>query len=147
MLLSYRRVHSVQHILTDRLQLANQPFGLCLTLDHELAVSGLAAIVRKAQKVEGLRATSPGSCSARGSEPPELDQPGLPLVHRQTELLQPVSQCCEELLPIRFLLTADRQVSRAAESHHRALAEPDVRLSPHPAPIVQPRPCKSPQRA
>jgi len=33
-----------------------------------------------------------------------------------------------------------RKVSRAAESHHRALAEPDVRLSPHPAPIVQPRP-------
>src|SRR5580704_14031193 len=97
MLLSYRSVHSVQHILTDRLQLANQPFGLCLTLDHELAVSGLAAIVRKAQKVEGLRATSPGSCSARGSEPPELDQPGLPLVHRQTELLHPVSQelCAE----------------------------------------------------
>src|SRR5216684_7796540 len=70
MLHSYRSVHSVQHILTDRLQLANQPFGLCLTLNHELAVSGLAAIVRKAQKVEGLRATLPGSCSALGSEPP-----------------------------------------------------------------------------
>jgi hypothetical protein len=28
MLLSYRSVHSVQHILTDRLQLTNQPFGL-----------------------------------------------------------------------------------------------------------------------
>jgi hypothetical protein len=39
------------------------------------------------------------------------------------------------------------EVSRAAESHRRALAEPDVRLSPHPAPIVRPRPCKSPQWA
>src|SRR6266851_2590970 len=112
MLLSYRSVHSVQHILTDRLQLANQPFGLCLTLDHELAVSGLAAIVRKAQKVEGLRATLPGSCSPLDGEPPELDQPGLVLVDRQTELLQPVSQCREELLPIPFLLTADRQIVR-----------------------------------
>src|SRR6266705_2469890 len=83
MLLSYRSVHSTQHILTDRLQLTNQPFGLCLSLDHEPAVSGLAAIVRKAQKVKGLRATLPGSCSARGGEPPELDQPGLALVHRQ----------------------------------------------------------------
>jgi hypothetical protein len=27
------------------------------------------------------------------------------------------------------------------------LAEPDVKLSPHPAPIVRPRPCKSPQWA
>src|SRR6266705_450936 len=114
MLLSYRSVHSTQHILTDRLQLTNQPFGLCLSLDHEPAVSGLAAIVRKAQKVKGLRATLPGSCSARGGEPPELDQPGLALVHRQAELLQPVSQCCEELLPIRFLLTADRQVVRVS---------------------------------
>jgi hypothetical protein len=37
------------------------------------------------------------------------------------------------------------EVSRAGESHPRALAEPDVRLSPHPAPIVRPRPCKSAQ--
>src|SRR6266851_9475019 len=110
MLLSYRSVHSVQHILTDRLQLANQPFGLCLTLDHELAVSGLAAIVRKAQKVEGLRATLPGSCSALGSEP--LDQPGFALVDRQAELHQPVSQRPEKPFPIRFLLTADRQIVR-----------------------------------
>src|SRR6266478_3892466 len=51
MLLSYRSMHSVQHILTDRLQLANQSFGLCLTLDHELAVSGLAAIVRVSRPV------------------------------------------------------------------------------------------------
>src|SRR6266853_7057991 len=112
MLLSYRSVHSVQHIRADRLQLANQPLGLCLTFDHELAVSGLAAIVRKAQKVEGLRATLPGSCSALDGEPPERDQPGLVLVDRQAELLQPVSQCREELRPIPFMLTADRQIVR-----------------------------------
>src|SRR5260370_2070928 len=114
MLLSYRSLHSTQHIVAEWLQFGHQPFGLVLSLDHEPAVSGLAAIVRKAQKVKGLRATLPGSCSARGGEPPELDQPGLALVHRQAELLQPVSQCCEELLPIRFLLTADRQVVRVS---------------------------------
>jgi hypothetical protein len=32
------------------------------------------------------------------------------------------------------------KVSRAVEFHRRALAEPDVRLAPHPAPIVRPRP-------
>src|ERR1700730_2105634 len=110
MLLSYRSVHSVPHILADRLQLANQPFGLCLALDHELAVSGLAAIVRKAQKVEGLRATLPGSCSAVGSEPPNLDKRVFALVDRQAELHQPVSQRREEPFPTRFLLTADRQI-------------------------------------
>src|SRR5258707_2965596 len=110
MLLSYRSVHSVQHILADRLQLASQPFGLCLTFDHELAVSGLAAIVRKAQKVEGLRATLPGGCSALDGEPPELDQPGPRPVDRQGVLVQPVSTCGEEMRPIRFFLTADRQI-------------------------------------
>src|SRR6201987_574808 len=112
MLLSYRSVHSVQHILADRLQFAHQPFGLCLTFDHEPAVSGLAAIVRKAQKVEGLRATLPGSCSALGGEPPKLDQPGFALMDRQTELHQPVSQRREEPFPIRFVLTVDRQIVR-----------------------------------
>src|ERR1700688_4825200 len=37
------------------------------------------------------------------------------------------------------------EVSRPAESHRQALAEPDVRLSPHPPPIVQPYPCSSRQ--
>src|SRR5260370_11205320 len=41
----------------------------------------------------------------------------------------------------------DIKVSRAAESHHRALAEPDVKLSPHPAPFAQPRPWSRPQWA
>jgi hypothetical protein len=39
-----------------------------------------------------------------------------------------------------LVLETDDRVSRAEEFHHRALAEPDVRLSPHPAPIVRPRP-------
>src|SRR5215471_12348383 len=51
---------------------------------------------------------------------------------------------CPRLLGA-FAMT--NEVSRAGESHPRALAEPDVRLSPHPAPIVQSRPCKSAQWA
>jgi 2-polyprenyl-6-methoxyphenol hydroxylase-like FAD-dependent oxidoreductase len=38
-----------------------------------------------------------------------------------------------------------RQLSRVSgvgEFHPHALAETDVRLSPHPAPIVRPRPCR-----
>src|SRR5262245_7479247 len=37
-------------------------------------------------------------------------------------------------------LAVTNKVSRAAELHHRALAEPDVMLAHHPAPIVRPRP-------
>src|SRR5258707_11876413 len=38
---------------------------------------------------------------------------------------------------IALLLHADVRVSRPAELHHRPLAEPSVRLSPHSAPIRQ----------
>src|SRR5260221_4040800 len=128
MLLSYRSVHSVQHILADRFQLANQRFALCLTFDHDLAVSGLAAIVRKAQKVEGLRAALPGSCSALDGEPPERYQPGLVLVDRQAELLQPVSQCREELLPHRPFQGGQGRVRAAPRP--KAVAKPkEVRLA------------------
>ena len=39
-------------------------------------------------------------------------------------------------------MVTDREVSGVGEFHPHALAETDVRLSPHPAPIVRPRPCR-----
>jgi hypothetical protein len=48
---------------------------------------------------------------------------------------------------IGLMLETNDEVSRPAESHRQALSEPDVRLSPHPAPIVQPYPCSSRQWA
>ena len=46
-------------------------------------------------------------------------------------------------------LTVDlhEQASGAGDLHPRALSEPDVILSHHPAPIVQPHPCSSGQWA
>src|SRR6516225_5076228 len=72
--------------------------------------------------------------------------PCLLLVHCQLQLAHEFAQVVQRLLRAAPL-AQDHKVSRARESHPRALAEPDVRLSPHPAPIVQPRPCKSPQWA
>jgi hypothetical protein len=75
------------------------------------------------------------------------------LTHDETELYIPKLRGFRKVCgPDERLLAidndeADHEVSRAVESHRRALAEPDVRLSPHPAPIVRPRPCKSPQWA
>src|SRR5271157_341540 len=91
-----------------------------------------------AQKVERLRASPPSGGSVAGGEPPELDQPGLALVERQAELLQPVLEVREELLPIRLELAAEDQSSSGGEFHPSALREPDVKLSPHPAPTLQP---------
>ena len=41
--------------------------------------------------------------------------------------------------PVLFVI-CDHEASGAGESHPRALSEPDVTLSRHPAPIVRPRP-------
>jgi len=46
---------------------------------------------------------------------------------------------------ITRLVTAE--VRRSAASHRRALSEPDVRLSPHPAPIAQLHPWRGLQWA
>src|SRR3954468_839028 len=112
MLLPNRGMHPPQHVLSERLQLSHYACRLRLPLDHEPPVSGLPAIVREPQKVEGLRAPLPGGRSALGGEPPERDQPGLALVDRQAELRQPLCQRSEELSPLRSVLTADHQVIR-----------------------------------
>src|SRR5271157_3383114 len=44
-------------------------------------------------------------------------------------------------------LAVTNEVSRAEESHRRALAEPDMKLAPHPAPIARPRPYRRRQWA
>src|SRR5215469_15567468 len=76
-----------------------------------------------------------------GSEPAKKSGQTIPKNRCRTTVAE---RMMETLAELPFM---GDQVSRAGESHPRALAEPDVRLSPHPAPIVQPRPCKSPQWA
>src|SRR5260370_41665746 len=48
MLLSNRGIHPLPHLLSDLLELSHQAFDLRFALDHELAASGLPAVVRKA---------------------------------------------------------------------------------------------------
>src|SRR5271166_5462227 len=112
MLLPHGSVHAALHLVSDCLQLSDQALGLRLPLDHESVRPGLAAVVREAQKVERLRASPPSGGSVAGGEPPELDQPGLALVERQAELLQPVLEVREELLPIRLELAAEDHIVR-----------------------------------
>src|SRR3954471_7777591 len=142
MLLPHRGVHPMQHVLPDGLQLSHHALGLRLPFDHEPAAPGPSAVVREAQEVEGLRASLPGSCSSLGGEPPELDQPGLALVERQAELRQPVLERHEKLPRLCLVLAADHESSSGGDLHldlhPSALSEPDVRLSPHPAPTLQP---------
>jgi hypothetical protein len=51
-----------------------------------------------------------------------------------------ISKCAQKGPRLVGAFAVTDEVSRAVEFHRRALAEPDVRLAPHPAPIVRPRP-------
>src|SRR5260370_16177905 len=109
---------------------------LCFTM----AVPGSPAVMGEAEEGEGLRTPLATLLSGHGRKPAKRDQPRLVLVHRQAELGQPILEVDHHPPGIARALEAHHEVSRAAESHHRALAEPDVKLSPHPALIAQPRP-------
>src|SRR5208282_5003660 len=68
----------------------------------------------------------------------ELNQAGLVRMERQRELLQPVAHRLPEAASVALMLEADDKSSSGGEFHPSALTEPDVRLSPHPAPTLQP---------
>ena len=81
--------------------------------------------------------------SIRNCGSAKLDEPRLVGMKGEPEACEPCLEIGKEPLCLVLMLKADDGVSRAAEFHHRALAEPDVRLAPHPAPIVRPRPYRS----
>jgi hypothetical protein len=54
------------------------------------------------------------------------------------KLHQPLPELRQHLLCVFAGLKALHKVSSPRESHPQALAEPDVNLSAHPAPIIQP---------
>ena len=74
---------------------------------------------------------------------PDVDDPRLLRIDVHAQLLQDSARHLQRDTRLRRGRAGDDPVSRAAEFHHRALAEPDVRLAPHPAPIVRPRPYRS----
>ena len=119
------------------------PLSLALRLALELEALPIPrepTDVGEPQEVERFRLALAASDALFRYETAELNQARLLWVQTQCKFGESLLQIIEEAFRIRPALEADNGVSRAAEFHHRALAEPDVRLSPHPAPIVRPRP-------
>ena len=58
---------------------------------------------------------------------------GAGIMDGQAKLAQPFRECHQQVPCVVFVPAPDHQVSRPTESHRQALAQPDVRLSPHPA--------------
>ncbi len=78
---------------------------------------------------------------------PKVHQSGFILIHLNIELFEllpnPLICGLKEPLPPPEAIYQDHQVSSPGESHPQALSEPDMNLSAHPAPIIQPT-AKSP---
>src|SRR4029453_9604267 len=61
------------------------------------------------------------------------------IVHHEFRHRAPEMPLAERNQPIQtFFFDRSHESSSAGESHPRALPEPDVKLSPHPAPTIQP---------
>src|SRR5271166_1393665 len=142
-LLGDRLVHAPSQFLLHLPQLRRHAVTPGLPLELKVAPAVLAADEGEAQEVEGLRPAQPARLAPRRRVAAELDQAGLLRMQRQRELLKPCAHHVEEPTSVSLVLEPGHKVSRPAESHRQALAEPDVRLPPHPAPIVRPYPRSS----
>ena len=77
--------------------------------------------------VSGL--LSPRACPVRGSEPPELDQPGLIRVQLQAELREPAAKLVQEPLSVLPVLEPDDEIVGEAHGNDITVRAP----SPPPA--------------
>ena len=87
-------------LLLDLLQLGHQAFSSRLPPDTEVALPVLAAIMRKPQKIEGLRFSFPPPPPTSLGPTAELDQSRLVHVQFQSELRQSIGQLLTESLSV-----------------------------------------------
>ena len=132
-------MHSSLHLYLQSLQLRLHSLLHRLPQHTEIPFAIFAANVAEPQKVERLRLACVSPCSICGRIPSKLIQPGFLALQFQVELLQPFCQLFFESLRFGLIFEAHHKVSGPRESHPRALSEPDVNLSAHPAPVIQPR--------
>src|SRR5207302_2182112 len=92
----------------------------------------------EAQEIERLRLACTTLLSVYGRDAPELSQARFVRMQFQPELPQTIPPFLEEPLRIGSVLEPQHESSSGGESHPSALTEPDVKLSPHPAPTIQP---------
>src|SRR5215203_5242321 len=123
----------------DLPQEPGNPVRSRLALDRPSAPPRPFPEVGEAEEVEaprlfGLHSSRP----RRRTGPFETHQTGLVGVEAPAVLAESIRQHLQHPPSLAFQLKDQHESSSAGESHPRALPEPDVRLSPHPAPTIQP---------
>ena len=132
--------------LRDPLQGSSQPNSRGLQLDHPFPIFADSRPVKgKTQEIKGAwsfhcRLVPSIATPVRMLE---RQQPCLFGMKRQPEPAKSLWQDSHHPPRIPFIHEAHYKVSSPGESHPQALSEPDVNLSAHPAPIIQPQ-AKSP---
>ena len=87
-----RLVHPPSQLRLHLQQLGAQALAAGDPQHHEFALPGLAAAMREAQEVEGVRFALSPAASVFPGEAPELDQPRLLGMQLQPELAQPLGR-------------------------------------------------------
>src|SRR6516162_6175843 len=133
-----RPVHLPPQLLLDLLEFGPHTVAPGFPLEQKCAPAAAAADMGEPQEIEGFRFAKPALSAPCRSEAAELDQTGFVRMELQSELLEPSSHRIEKTASVVFMLKAQHQSSSGEESHPSALTEPDVTLSRHPAPTLQP---------
>ena len=131
-------MHASLHLYFQSFQFGTHTLFHRLPQNTEFAVACLTANMSKPQKDERLRFCFPSACSIHGRILAKFNQTGFLVLQFQVELLQSLFQFVFETLGCLTMFKACNKVSGPREFHPRALSEPDMNLSAHPAPIIQP---------
>ena len=94
-------VHAPSEFDLERLEFSSQAFGIGQPQHHEFAFSARSAAMREPQEVKGLRLSHSRAASVIPGEAPELDQPRLLGMQRQSTLREALRQSCQNLLSVR----------------------------------------------
>jgi len=133
-------MHPLYDLFPYFLQLCPKALGDCFAPDDKpFCLNGSRTYVRESQKVECFRLPFPTLLPVRYCEPSKFDEAGFLRVHLQTEFGQSLLQLLQKQLGVISVLEPHEPESSPGESHPQALSEPDVNLSAHPAPIIQPQ--------
>src|SRR6266571_2467766 len=119
----------------DFAQLVPHPFRDRGPLHLEGPAPSLAAYVREAQEVKGLRSAEAPCLSLLGGMPPELDQSRFLSLQLQGELREPLAQVCLEPLRVFPMLKPGKEVIRVPHDDHVSVG---MAASPLLGPLVLP---------
>jgi hypothetical protein len=135
----HRLMSATDNLFSHFFELCPETLSDCITpYDEPIVLPGSTTGMREPKEVKRFHLP----LSPRGTvcfrEPSELDEPGLFAVDFKSEGGESFLHFLQETLRAAPILEPHDEVSQRRELPPSLLSEPDVNLSAHPAPIIQP---------